>query len=35
MTHDQAVAWANGTDEANARYIDSTKARADRVIEWN
>ena len=35
MTHDRAVAWANGTDEVNARYIESTRARADRVIEWN
>lgn len=32
--HDAAFAWAYGPDEANAQYIDSTKHRADRIIDW-
>ena len=34
MTHADAVAWANGTDEVNARFVESTKWRADRRVQW-
>lgn len=34
MTAEQATAWAIGTDEVNARFIESTKQRADRIIQW-
>ena len=32
MTRKSATAWATGPDEANARYIESTRYRADRDI---
>lgn len=32
MTREAATAWATGPDEANARYIESTRYRADRQI---
>ncbi|MDO8106150.1 nucleoside/nucleotide kinase family protein [Isoptericola sp. b441] len=31
---DEAIAWALGPDEDNARLIASTRHRADQVIEW-
>ncbi|MCU1412908.1 MAG: nucleoside triphosphate hydrolase [Microbacteriaceae bacterium] len=34
MSHDEAVAWARSTDEANARYVESTRSRADVTVEW-
>ena len=34
MNHEQAVAWANSTDEANARYVETTKSRADLTVTW-
>ena len=34
MSHADAVAWANGTDEVNARFVESTKRRADRTVQW-
>lgn len=30
----EAVEWANGPDEDNARYVETTKIRANRIIEW-
>ncbi|TFB75869.1 nucleoside/nucleotide kinase family protein [Cryobacterium glaciale] len=30
-----ATAWAEGPDEANARYIETTKIHANRIIEWS
>ena len=30
-----AQAWAAGPDEANARYVETTRARADRVVRWD
>lgn len=33
-TPQEAAAWALGSDEANARFIDSTKHRATRHIRW-
>jgi uridine kinase len=30
-----AEAWANGPDETNARFIESTKADADLIIHWS
>ena len=32
MTREAATAWATGPDEVNARYIESTRYRADRQI---
>ena len=32
MTRECATAWATGPDEANARYIESTRYRADRHL---
>jgi len=29
-----AEAWATGSDEANARLVETTRAAADRVIPW-
>ena len=29
-----AEAWALGPDETNARYVESTRQRADRVFRW-
>jgi pantothenate kinase len=34
MERADAEAWANGPDAANARLIESTRSRADRVIPW-
>jgi pantothenate kinase len=34
MDRPAAEAWANGSDEANARLIEATRHRADRVIVW-
>jgi pantothenate kinase len=34
MDRPAAEAWANGSDEANARLIEATRDRADRVILW-
>jgi pantothenate kinase len=31
--HEAATAWAHGPDRANARYILSTRARADRYVD--
>jgi len=33
MTHEQAVAWAGGTDERNAVLIEATRGRADRILD--
>ncbi|MFD3443710.1 nucleoside/nucleotide kinase family protein [Microbacteriaceae bacterium 4G12] len=33
MTHDQAVAWAGGTDERNAVLIEATRDRADHILD--
>ena len=30
-----AEAWALGPDEVNARYVEATRASADRVIAWS
>jgi pantothenate kinase len=30
-----AEAWATGSDEANARLIESTRHAADRIIRWS
>ncbi|MCU1532544.1 MAG: nucleoside/nucleotide kinase family protein [Arthrobacter sp.] len=30
-----AEAWAHGSDEANARMIEATRHRADRIIPWS
>lgn len=30
-----AEAWANGPDETNAKFIESTKAGADLIIHWS
>lgn len=30
-----AEAWAHGPDENNARYIETTKERADLVVRWD
>jgi pantothenate kinase len=32
MDRDAAIVWATGPDEANARFIESTRHRADRQI---
>ncbi|MFJ4207826.1 nucleoside/nucleotide kinase family protein [Paenarthrobacter sp. NPDC089675] len=29
-----AEVWANGSDETNARYIETTKAFADLIVRW-
>ena len=34
MDRAAAEAWANGPDAANARLIEATRSRADRVIPW-
>ena len=34
MDRAAAEAWATGPDEANARLIESTRHRADRIIPW-
>jgi pantothenate kinase len=34
MTHAEAVAWANTTDEVNARFVETTKSRADQTVKW-
>ncbi|RZU63540.1 nucleoside/nucleotide kinase family protein [Zhihengliuella halotolerans] len=34
-TPDAARAWVTDTDEANARLIEQTRDRADRVIDWD
>lgn len=34
MDRPAAEAWAAGSDEANARLIEATRHRADRVIPW-
>lgn len=33
MTHEQAVAWAGGTDERNAVLIEATRHRADHLLD--
>ena len=33
MTHEQAVAWAGGTDERNAVLIEATRDRADHILD--
>jgi pantothenate kinase len=33
MTHEQAVAWAGGTDERNAVLIEATSDRADHLLD--
>jgi pantothenate kinase len=33
MTHEQAVAWAGGTDERNAVLIEATRDRADHLLD--
>ena len=35
MDREQATAWACGPDERNARLIDATRHRADRMITWD
>lgn len=35
MDRPAAEAWAGGSDEANARLIESTRPAADRVIPWS
>jgi pantothenate kinase len=32
MDADRAAAWANGSDEVNARLVESTRGRADHVL---
>jgi pantothenate kinase len=34
MTAAEALAWATGSDEANARLIEGTRDRASRIIDW-
>jgi pantothenate kinase len=34
MDRPAAKEWAAGSDEANARLIESTRPAADRVIPW-
>ncbi|UKA66415.1 nucleoside/nucleotide kinase family protein [Arthrobacter sp. FW306-05-C] len=34
MDPEAALAWASGSDEANARLIQATRPAADRVIPW-
>lgn len=34
MDRAAAEAWATGSDEANARLIEATRLRADRIIRW-
>ena len=34
MDRAAAEAWANGPDAANARLIEATRSRADRIITW-
>lgn len=29
-----AQAWASGPDETNARYVETTRSRADLVVRW-
>lgn len=35
MDRPAAEAWASGSDEANARLIEATRHRADRIIRWD
>ncbi|HEY8717652.1 nucleoside/nucleotide kinase family protein [Pengzhenrongella sp.] len=35
MDREAATDWANGPDERNARFVHSTRHRADRTIQWN
>lgn len=35
MDRASAVAWANSTDESNARFVAETRPRADRVVPWS
>ncbi|WP_426007422.1 nucleoside/nucleotide kinase family protein [Paenarthrobacter sp. NyZ202] len=35
MEQAAAEAWAHGPDEANAHYVEGTKALADVVIKWS
>ncbi|MDP9695538.1 UNVERIFIED_ORG: pantothenate kinase [Arthrobacter globiformis] len=35
MDRAAAEAWANGPDAANARLIEATRSRADRIIPWS
>jgi pantothenate kinase len=35
MEHGAAEEWAAGSDEANARLIESTRESADRVLPWS
>ncbi|WP_396020154.1 nucleoside/nucleotide kinase family protein [Arthrobacter sp. ISL-69] len=35
MDRSAAEEWAGGSDEANARFIESTRPAADRVIPWS
>jgi pantothenate kinase len=34
MSPDAAAAWALGSDETNARYVQSTRPNADHLIDW-
>ncbi|MFF2318580.1 nucleoside/nucleotide kinase family protein [Arthrobacter sp. NPDC058097] len=34
MDRAAAEAWANGPDAANARLIEATRSRADRILPW-
>lgn len=34
MSPEGAAQWAHGADEANARYIETTKHLADHVLTW-
>jgi pantothenate kinase len=34
MDRAAAEAWANGPDAANARLIEATRSRADRIMTW-
>ncbi|MCY7289961.1 MAG: nucleoside/nucleotide kinase family protein [Cryobacterium sp.] len=34
MERSVAEAWASGPDQDNARFVESTKLRADRLVQW-
>ena len=34
MSRDRATEWAAGTDAANARYVETTRPRADHTVDW-
>lgn len=34
MSRDAAAEWAAGTDAANARYVETTRSRADHIVDW-